>query len=110
MLQQERPNATLPQVQSVQSELQRFNDNVTLISQLQDRSLNSIGDPNIEGQLDRAIHETKSMMSLLRDRIKALQAQGGNIDVNRVRREHVSINRVCELPSKTDVGLCSLII
>ena len=81
----------MSQVKSATSELQRFNENVTLISKLQDRSLNSIGDPNIQDQIDRAIQETKSIMNSLRDQIKSLQAQGGNTDVNKLRREHVSI-------------------
>jgi hypothetical protein len=81
-------------VQSVKSELQRFNDNVTLLSKLQDQSLNSIGDSNIQDQIDRAIQETKPMMNSLRDQIKSLQAQGGNNDNNKFRREHVSINGI----------------
>ncbi len=90
------PNGILSQVHSTANELQRFNDNVTLISKLQDRSLNSISDPNIQDQIDHAIQETSAMMNSLRDQIKSLQAQGGNNDVNKIRREHVSIVRVDE--------------
>ena len=82
------------QVQGVKSELQRLNDNVTLISRLQDQALNSIGDPNIQDQIDHAIQETRPMMNSLRDQIKLLQAQGGDNDTNKLRRDHVSINRV----------------
>jgi syntaxin 1B/2/3 len=74
--------------------MQRFSDNVTLISKLQDRSLNSIGDTNIQEQINRAVQETSSLMNSLRDRIKALQAQGGNSDAGQIRRGHVSINTV----------------
>lgn len=87
----------MSQVQSATSELQRFNENVTLISKLQDRSLNSIGDPNIQDQIDRAIQETKTIMNSLRDQIKALQAQGGDTDVNKLRREHVTIIKLNEI-------------
>lgn len=80
--------------------MQRFDDNVTLISKLQDRSLHSIGDPNLQDQIERAIQETRSMMNPLRDQIKSLQAQGGNNDVNKVRREHVSINLIHDISTK----------
>ena len=41
------------------------------------------------------------MMNSLRDQIKSLQAQGGNSDVNKLRREHVSIIGVNVVSTKS---------
>lgn len=45
-------------------------------------------------------------MNSLRDRIKVLQAQGGDNGVNQIRREHVSTREFVDFSFKKTLTLC----
>jgi syntaxin 1B/2/3 len=75
--------------------LKEYNDNISHISTLQQRSLNNIDDSQASQQLDQIAATNRKLSNQLKQRIKALQAQGGDAHDGQIRRQQVrSILRV----------------
>ena len=73
----------------VQNLLRTYNDNVNRIAELHTRSLNNIGDQGVQQQIEDTVAETRQMANQLKNRIKALQAQGGESRDGQTRRQQV---------------------
>ena len=73
----------------VQNTLRAYNDNVNRIAELHSRSLNNIGDQSVQQQIEDTVAETRQMANQLKNRIKALQAQGGDSRDGQTRRQQV---------------------
>lgn len=73
----------------VQNLLRSYNDNVNRIAELHTRSLNNINDHGVQQEIDDTVMETRQMANQLKNRIKALQAQGGDSREGQTRRQQV---------------------
>jgi len=69
--------------------LKEYNGNVSQISNLQQRSLNNIDDRQASDQLDQTVAYNRKLSNQLKQRIKALQAQGGDSRDGQTRRQQV---------------------
>jgi len=79
------------EVSSVQDLLKEYNDNVAQISSLHQRSLNNIDDQNASRQLDQIVAANRKMSNELKNRIKALQATGGDSREGQTRRQQAAL-------------------
>jgi len=84
----------LSQVTSVQDLLKEYNDNISHVSNLQQRSLNNIDDQQASQQLDQIAASNRKLSNQLKQRIKALQSQGGDSRDGQTRRQQVSDLRI----------------
>lgn len=73
----------------VEAELQRFEENVSNISAIQDRLLGALEKAQTQQQLDTLVAETKRLAQQLRDNIKNLQTTGSDSRNGRIRRKQV---------------------
>jgi syntaxin 1B/2/3 len=69
--------------------LKEYNDNISHVSTLQQRSLNNIDDQQASQQLDQIAATNRKLSNQLKQRIKALQAQGGDTRDGQTRRQQV---------------------
>ncbi|CCA69240.1 related to SSO1-syntaxin-related protein [Serendipita indica DSM 11827] len=79
------------EVSAVQDLLREYNDNVNQISNLHQRSLNNIDDQQASRQLDQVVASNRQLSRQLKDRIKALQAQGGDSREGQTRRQQAAL-------------------
>ncbi|PVG02785.1 t-SNARE [Serendipita vermifera] len=75
-------------VDQVEANLRTFKGNVTNISSMQSRLLNSMGNSSIEQRLEALIAETRVLSHTLRNQIKQLEATGSQTEqgVRRTKR------------------------
>jgi syntaxin 1B/2/3 len=79
------------EVTAVQELLKEYNDNVSHVSNLQQRSLNNIDDQQASQQLDQVAASNRKLSNELKQRIKALQAQGGDSRDGQTRRQQAGL-------------------
>ncbi|KIM29072.1 hypothetical protein M408DRAFT_127739 [Serendipita vermifera MAFF 305830] len=79
------------EVTAVQDLLKEYNDNVTHVSTLQQRSLNNIDDKQASQQLDQVAASNRKLSNELKQRIKALQAQGNDSRDGQTRRQQAGL-------------------
>lgn len=79
------------EVTAVQDLLREYNDNISHVSTLQQRSLNNINDQQTIQQLDQLAASNRRISKQLKDRIKALQAQGGDSREGQTRRQQAAL-------------------
>jgi len=84
-------NAFWNEVTDVRNLLRSYNDNVNRIAEMHTRSLNNIGDPKGQQQIEDTVAETRQMAKQLKNRIKALQAQGGDSRDGQTRRQQAGL-------------------
>ncbi|CCA69239.1 related to SSO1-syntaxin-related protein [Serendipita indica DSM 11827] len=78
-------------VEQLEEELIVLNANINTISQLQERSLNNIGDNRVQSDLDSLVRETKAMAQGLRTRIKEMESLRSNSREGQIRKRRVEI-------------------
>ncbi len=81
------------QISSIQDDIRTFNDNVSRISDLHSRSLNTTDDAasqRVNQQLEDLVADTSALSDVLRRRVKALQKQGGAGRDGEIRKQQVS--------------------
>ncbi|PVG02784.1 t-SNARE [Serendipita vermifera] len=79
------------EVSAVQDLLKQYNDNVAQVSNLHQRSLNNIEDKQASQQLDEIVSANRRLSNELKNRIKALQAQGGDSREGQTRRQQAAL-------------------
>ncbi|CAG8559338.1 3549_t:CDS:10 [Acaulospora colombiana] len=79
------------QVSAIQDLLKQYNDNVALVSNLHQRALNNIEDKQASQQLDEIVSDNRKLSNELKNRIKALQAQGGDSREGQTRRQQAAL-------------------
>lgn len=81
-----------PQISSIQDDLRTYNDNVSRIADLHNRSLNNTDDAAAERltqQLEDLVADTSALSSVLKRRIKALEKQPGSGRDGQIRKQQV---------------------
>lgn len=81
-----------PQISSIQDDLRTYNDNVSRISDLHNRSLNNTDDAAAERltqQLEELVADTSALSNVLKRRIKALERQPGSGRDGQIRKQQV---------------------
>ena len=81
-----------PQISSIQDEIRTYNDNVTRISDLHNRSLNNTDDAAAQRytqQLEDLVADTSALSNVIKRRIKALERQPGSGRDGQIRRQQV---------------------
>ena len=84
-----------PQISSIQDDLRTYNDNVSRISDLHNRSLNNTDDAAAERftqQLEELVAETSALSNVLKRRIKALERQPGGGRDGQIRKQQVCLS------------------
>ncbi|KAG8863855.1 Plasma membrane t-SNARE, secretory vesicle fusion [Serendipita sp. 405] len=79
------------EVSAIQELLKEYSDNVNMISNLHQRSLNNIEDQQAARQLDQVVASNRKLSNQLKNRIKALQAQGGDSRDGQTRRQQAAL-------------------
>lgn len=79
------------EVTAVQDMLKEYNDNISHVSNLQQRSLNNIDDQQASQELDQIAATNRKLSNQLKQRIKALQAQGGDSRDGQTRRQQAAL-------------------
>jgi hypothetical protein len=76
-------------VERLEAELRTYKEGVGKISALQDRTLGSIADSQVQSELDSIIEHTKQAAQRLRNGIKELQALGSDSREGQIRAKRV---------------------
>jgi syntaxin 1B/2/3 len=82
------------EISSIQDSLRTFNENVNLIGDLHSRSLNNMDDAATQRnvtQLDTLVADTSGLSSSLKQRIKALEKQGGSGRDGQIRKQQTAL-------------------
>ena len=82
------------QISSIQDDIRTYNDNVSRISDLHSRSLNTTDDAatqRVNQQLEDLVADTSALSDVLRRRIKALQKQGGGGRDGEIRKQQTGL-------------------
>ena len=80
------------QIQSIQDSIQQYNENVSQIQKLHARLVDTTDDAAVERynqQLQDLVDKNRSLSDKLRNRIKALQRQGGSGQIGMIRKQQV---------------------
>lgn len=82
------------EISSIQDDLRTYNDNVSRISDLHNRSLNNTDDAAAERltqQLEELVADTSALSNVLKRRIKALERQGGSGRDGQIRKQQTGL-------------------
>ncbi|RPD66310.1 t-SNARE, partial [Lentinus tigrinus ALCF2SS1-6] len=81
-------------IQSIQDSIQQYNDNVSQIQKLHARLVDTTDDAAVERynqQLQDLVDKNRSLSDKLRNRIKALQRQGGSGQIGMIRKQQTEL-------------------
>ena len=95
------------QIQSIQDQIQQYNENVGQIQKLHARLVDTTDDAAVERynqQLQDYVDKNRSLSEKLRGRIKALQRQGGKGQIGMIRKQQVCLNTVLLLLTLSSRG------
>jgi t-SNARE complex subunit (syntaxin) len=76
-------------VERLEAELRAYKEGVEQISALQDRTLGSIADSQVQNELDSIVEHTRQTAQRLRNGIKELQAIGSESREGQIRAKRV---------------------
>ena len=82
------------QIQSIQDSIAQYNENVSQIQKLHARLVDTTDDAAVERynqQLQDLVDRNRSVSDKLRNRIKALQRQGGGGQVGMIRKQQTEL-------------------
>ncbi|KAI0724061.1 t-SNARE [Cerioporus squamosus] len=82
------------EIQSIQDSIQQYNDNVSQIQKLHARLVDTTDDAAVERynqQLQDLVDKNRSLSDKLRNRIKALQRQGGSGQIGMIRKQQTEL-------------------